>query len=145
MKIKYSTLKDPMFISGMAKVNRCPFPKTRLSYNVSRIVDKVQQEAKRAQDIWIKLVKQYAKMDEKGEFISPEDKPGCYEIPDEKQEEFKVKVEEFENFEFDIDRYPLKLDDLNGSGLSPQEIHTMECVLDVSEASDGPKLVGLND
>jgi hypothetical protein len=139
LKLNYVLLQNPNFIAVVRKLANYPFRAVKVSYNISRINDKLDQEAKRAQEGFIKLAKAHALLDDKGEFVPMKDEAGnerpfTFQIPDENEKAWHEAKVEFDKFEFEIDRYPLKLSELGGCALSAAEIAMITPLIDADDA-----------
>lgn len=138
LKVTYECLQNPQFLTTVQKLAGHPLKNFRVSYNLSRIKAKIEQEGKVAQEMFSKLLKSYAKLDEKGEFIPHEGKPNTFEVPKEKEVEFVKARQEFDAFEFEIERHPVKLSELQKENLmlSGAEIQAVEPLLDMADAEE---------
>jgi hypothetical protein len=132
IKVKFGNVRDQMFMAAMSKLAHSPtFKDPKAAYNIARIIAKLGQQTDTTNELFVKLLKQYAKLDEKGNFIPVENRPGTFQIPDERSEEWNTKLKEFEAIEFDIDRYAIKLDDIADAKLTPAELNAIHDILDV--------------
>lgn len=137
IKVPYKLLKSPQFQVALRKISNHPFKSQKSAYNVMRIAKKVDEESKNCQELFTKLLKGFAKLDDKGEFVPVDGQPGTYQVPDEKQADFQKAAEEFDELEFTIERYPIKLEELDGVGLSPAELGAVESLLQPEEETKG--------
>lgn len=136
VKLSYKEIKNQTFVQGLAKLaNYGGFKDQRLAYNVAKLIRKWDSEAQMAQDLFMKLVKQYATLDEKGNIKTPEGaNSGAFEVVDEKADAFAKARKEFESIEFDIPVHKIRIDQLEGTGLTPMEMMALEPILIEMEA-----------
>jgi hypothetical protein len=109
------------------------FPKygdIKVTYNIARAIALIKQRFIKSQNEFFELLREYAKLDEKGQFIPHDDEPNTYEIKDEKKEEWKEALLKFEEQSFSIERHKLKLSDLEEVGLSPKELTALAPLLE---------------
>jgi hypothetical protein len=78
-------------------------------------------------------VKQYAKLDDKGEIKPADGKPGSFEIRDEVVEEWKVKLDEYHNLTAEIPSYRITLDDIADVKLTANEIGAIEELMELGD------------
>lgn len=134
IKLTYGTLRDKDFFSAVAKINNfTDFKDARVMANIARIVKLIDKYQEEANDVFIKLLKQYAKLDEKGEILASPGKPGTYEIKDEVVAEWKEKYKEFCAVEFEIFAKKLNLHDLISAKLSPKDLIALDPLLNQPE------------
>lgn len=144
-KLKFSTTKNSEFIKSFAKVMQyTDYKGTKLAYDIAKIGRKFDEEAKLCHELYIKLLKNYAKLDEKGEFVLREEErmnpkgekvtikvPNTYVIIEEKHADgsWEKASTDFDNTEFEIPCAKIKLSDLEGVGLSPLDLLNLENVI----------------
>lgn len=154
--LTFSELMNPEFTSSLRKLmNYNGYADTRLAYNVAKIGRKYQQEARTCQDLYIKHIKKFANLDDKGNFVprmrellnakgekisTPE--PDSYTIPPEKMEAFEKATEEFRNTVFEIQCHKVKLADVAGAKLTPNDMNLLEPLLTELEAAPDSKANG---
>lgn len=134
MKLNYAALQDGNFGSAMRKLGSYPFKKQKTAYDVMKINNRIEQETKLAQDLYTKLLKQYAKLEADGSFVPRKDKDGVpqentYEIPEDKQEAFGKAVEEFRALEFAVDWKKVTFEDLEECRLTAAEMDALQQIL----------------
>jgi hypothetical protein len=129
-----------MFVQALVKLGKFEgFKEQRVAYNVAKVIRRFDAESTIAQELFLKLVKQYAVLDEKGNIKSPEDKPGTYEIPDEKVADWKKAKEDFDDVEFELDCHKIRLEQLGNAPLSPIDLNALEPLLSELEAVAAPE------
>lgn len=141
IKLKYSNFTDPAFGSGIAKLERHTGFDPRVAYNVSRVTSKIRTAQKEAQSQYTELIKEYAKKDDKGEFIPVKNAqgqgiPGTFDICEDKVEAHTKAVDDFAEKALTIERHRINLDDLKGVGLNPKEMTALEPLLSGLETVD---------
>lgn len=149
-KLKFADVKNQDFVRAYMKIiTHTEYKDTKTAYNIAKIARKFDQESKLSQELYVKLIKKYAKLDDKGE-IAPRKEgerviPNTYEIRDEAVEDgsWKKAAEDFDATEFEIACHKVKLSDLNNVGLSPVDLLALEDIIDLEETPAAPKLVGL--
>lgn len=133
VKLKYSQLRDPAFTAAMRKLSNYPFKTQKTAYDVMRISNKLTQEEKNAQVLYIKMLKQHAKLDDKGEFISRMDGdkpvPDTFVIEDSKLADFGKAQEEFNDLEFTLDWRQINFEALEECRLTAAEMSALQDVI----------------
>lgn len=120
--VKYKNYRIPGFLVSLQKLGQHNFKDQKAAYNAMRILKKVDQEKALAEEHFIKLAKQYATLDDKGEFLPKEGVPGTFQVPDDKLPEWEKQYKEFQELESKLERYQVKVEDLDGSALTPQDL-----------------------
>lgn len=156
IKLQYQVFDDKPFVRALAKLSNFPFRNQQTAYRIARLVRKYEQELKTGQDLWIKLLKQYASLDEKGGFVpakiampdgTTKEDPAKYDIPTDKLEAFRQAEKDFNAVEFEIPTWPVTLEEIKDVGLTAHELIAIEGLLneklmdkpaDHSEASSAP-------
>jgi hypothetical protein len=118
----------------MKLANCAQLKSPKVAYNVAKINARFVDEAKLADELYNKLVEQYAKKAEDGKLEPHEGRPGTFFIPLELTAEWGEKLKEFHAISFEVDRPALNLDEIMVAQLSPVEISALEPVLLYSEA-----------
>lgn len=126
MKITYGPLLDVAFWRAWNKIsNFTKFKSVTTLYNVTRLNSKLREEAKNVDDLWAKLVDQYAKKDEKGVPIEPQRIEGEWLLKRKELEAITVEI---------LNARPLVLDELLEVDLSGVDLTAMEgSVLEIKE------------
>lgn len=103
----------------------------RLALNFGKITKAMEQEMKEAQEVWGKVLLEYAKKDEKGELIVEKHPDGSsgYHILEDKLVEFREAEKKHSSNTLEIQRNPVKLEDLVGCSLTPDELVAIECLM----------------
>jgi len=134
IKLSYSTLRSDSFHMVFSKLCRSQEFSVQTAYQIAKLKDKIRKELQIEQDLFLGLVRQYCKLDEKGEIlpIKQEDKviPGTFEIVPEKQDEWNAKYGEFIKQEITIDRDPIGLKDIGSAELSADDLLAIEPILE---------------
>jgi len=112
MKIKAGETVN-MF-SGLVDILKIKMP-MKPAYWLARIADRIESERKAFLETRMKLIKQHAKKDKKGEPMFKKDKDGNptleYDIPD--VETYNKEFDELVNQEIEININPVKLSDID--------------------------------
>ncbi len=133
IKLTYKLINNGAFVSAIGKIAKFEgWTDQRSAYNAAKFFRRFKQEMETAQELYVKLVKRHAKVDEKGNLISPEDKPGQFEILDQNAEAWIKAREDFESVSFEIDCHPIPLEKLQGAELSAIDLDVIEPLLDLS-------------
>lgn len=112
-QIAYKDLRNPHFISAWNKVVNSPLRSLNAIQKVSLLKKAIQKAHKEAQDNWTKNLKQFALLDEKGEFVPiSKDQPGTFQVPDEKAEAWQKKAESMDEMKTSLRAWPLKVQEL---------------------------------
>lgn len=132
IKIKFAHLNNEDFAKALVRLsNESGWANFQSSYNVAKILRRMKKELQTAREQHVKLLKNYAKMDEKGGFLRAEEGTFPYQIEDEKKAEYDAKMAEFLETEVELDCWPLKEEDLGSIKLTPSEINTLEPIFDL--------------
>lgn len=142
LTVNYGQILSPNFQRGLAKLSQCPqFKSPKLAYNVAKILKKVDEEQKIAQDLYNKLITEYAEKDEAGKVKPHNGIPDTFLVRTENHAEWDAKLKELHAISFDIDRPALDLDEVMVAQLSPVEITALDSLLTFDEAPTKPQLV----
>jgi hypothetical protein len=130
IKLKYEILKNPQFFAAFGKVYHCTAIKdVKAVANVARLGKLLDKEAELCQEVFIKVVKQYAHLDDKGEIKSPEGRPGGFEIKEENKDAWVKAMEDFNATEAELFAKKIAGHDLVGANLSPADLVMLEPIL----------------
>lgn len=129
VKVKQGQFRSQDFIQGLVKIRNHSFKDQKVAYGVMRLLKFFEQETELVQQGFQKLVKQFAILDEKGEFVPHNGQPGTFQIIPEKVEDWKKAVKEFEDVDVELQQHPIRLEHLQGAGLTPGDMLAVECLL----------------
>lgn len=137
--LKYSHLRSPSFHQALRKLANHPFKDVKSLYNVTRIVKLVQQEGKQCDELFLKVLKGYADLDEKGEIkpINPTS-PNTFSVPDSKKEEWEKAAKDFHEIEVKFERHKVTPEECVLAGLTANDMVELDPML--SELSTKPDL-----
>lgn len=135
IKLTYGAVREGRLTMAIAKLANEKFP-AKLGYDVLKLKKALVQEINTAQELFMKLLKQYAKLNEQGE-IDPIHGPNTFEIRDEAKEEWNKELKNFEAIEFEVPVNPLRLDAVPTLTISANELEALEPVL---ASTDAPAL-----
>lgn len=143
LTVTYGQLRDQVFARAMTKMANCSgFKSPKLTFNIAKINKRLLDEAKLADEVYQKLVREYCNKDDKGEIVPHDGRPGTFVIPEGKADEWKAKVAEFNAVTFEIDRPKVELSDVQATaGLSPMEVMALEPLLSFDEEAPTLKAV----
>lgn len=127
--LTYRDLNNPNFIAGIRQLGqeKLPLP---VSYNLIKIIGRVEKEIKVASELYQKVLKNHAELNEKGEIVFKDNVPGQYIIPEAKQEAFHAELKEWEKISFEVDRHKLPMHALTGAALAPVILEAIMPVID---------------
>ena len=138
VKLSYKVLRDGQFNNAMQKLSHYPFKRQKTAYDVMRITKKLEAEGKNAQELFVKMLKQHAKLDDKGEFVPrmEGDKPvaDTYVLDTDdpsKMAAFNKAQEDFANLEFNLDWRQIAFENLEEIRLTAVELDSLKDVLAV--------------
>lgn len=124
--LKYSKLRDPNFQQALYKLtNYTGFP-TKTCITIAKLKKCIDSESVIAQDAFIALLKQYAELDEKGNFVPEDNKKGTFKIIEAKVDEWQKAVEEFSNKLLSVEKFRIDFEDVKDAKLSPQDFIALE-------------------
>lgn len=144
VKIKFKAFKDTPIVQTLGKLYNYPKFPPKTAYWVSRIAEKMEKESNYVQEAWMKLIKEHALLDEKGEFVPLEHdgqkQLGTYQIPEDRQEAFKKAAEIFGETEAEIElnsKLSFAMFENTGIELTPRELSALDPLLNTLEAVAG--------
>lgn len=129
-EIDYWTLRKPGFQAALGKVARASGIKgIKARYNVARLTDLMNQELKTANKLFVEMADPYLDKDDKNMPFKTDD--GDWALKDgASKEEFQEKFEEFHAHKVTIERWRIKLSDLEPVDLSPGDLIELEPILE---------------
>jgi len=134
LTLTYGTVKKPQFVHTLAKLASKPMTNPKAAYAIAKMTKSLGAETAVVQDAFIKLLKGYAKLDDKGEFVPTENDgvpiPGTYQVPEENQEAFHAAMDVFHGQTFQCHGRKLTLDELEGCDLSAMEMDTLKDIIE---------------
>ena len=130
--VKLGSFQEPTFTHSLGRLVGHKFKDPRITYKVMKISESINKVMQSSQKAFITTLKEYAELDDKGEFVPKDDKPGTYVIPEEKQESWKKVYSEFGETKESLNRKKLDLDDLTGFELSAMDMTNLEGIVDIS-------------
>lgn len=130
MKLTFKNLNDPQFNQTLNRLSReTGFANFKAAYNVSKIMRRLTKELKEARALNEKIMAEYVEKNEDGTTkFDVETKLPVFKS-EEAEKEYFAKHKDFLETEFEIDCYPIKLDDLGTIKLSPHEINAIHDIL----------------
>ena len=99
------------------------------SYNIARIVRQVKKTLATAQKTYQEWSTEFYEKDEKGNPIADEANPLNFRIKEESKEFFQAKMKSFLATNVAIESHPIKIEDLQGLTMSPQQMIALEPIL----------------
>lgn len=130
IELTYGMLRNGTFFPAFGKLyNASGIKDVRVIQNISRIQKLLDKYATEAQEIFLKLVKEYAVLDDKGEILPHDGVPNTYKIQEEKQGEWEEKVKEFTSTKVSLSAKRIHLHELVGVPLSARDLNELECLM----------------
>ena len=140
LEVSYGEIRNPGFKHAFIKVSRSTgFKDVRVIRNIVRLANILDKADKEIHEEWVKVVKNYAVLDEKGEFVREEEngkpRPDSFRLREEFVGEPWVKVQkDFADLKYQISANKIYLHELVNCDLSPVELAVLEPLLhDLSE------------
>lgn len=134
--VHYKSLRSEEFDSALRKLYAYSAFPTSLSYNVGKLKKKLDSEIGKAQSSFIELLKKYADLDDKGNFIPSNGEPGTFHVPEEKKDAWMKARDTFEEMSVNILHPKMRLHELDGVKLTPVEIVAIENLVEVKAAEE---------
>ena len=126
IELQYRHLNNKKFIDTLVKVSNTPLKgegRVKEIYNISRMVDKVQQESKKAYEVWQKTLTGL-----EFEEVVVEGQPP-QKVPKDKFA-FTKAEEEFMEISFKIERNKIPVSVLEQMEISAQDLLALEPIVD---------------
>lgn len=134
IKMTYEAFMGQGFTRVIQKVTSIPLT-TQAAYRVKKIADKMQAARAQIQSEYLKEIEPFAKKDEAGEFVRPDNNPEAFDIPDEKKDAFLAMQKAFGERMISIDRPKLVIQDLGDHKFSAAELSVLEPMVNFGEDS----------
>jgi hypothetical protein len=138
LTLTYGHVKNPAFLNALAKLAHQPMKSPKAAYSVARIVKALSDETSVVQAAFLKMLKAYALLDEKGEFVPNDGIPGTYQIPEDRVEEWKKVNTEFNLMTFDAKGRKICVDELAGDAMSAHDMLTLADILEGEQETPQP-------
>jgi len=107
------------------------FP-AQVAYRISRVCERVKREMTITQQKYIDLGKKHGVLDATG--LPKRDKTGEFVFKDDENKAlFFESFQKLMKTEFEVKALKPKISELDGAGLSPQEIRALEKIIDLEE------------
>lgn len=125
--LKYKEINNGAFQQALHKFTQTTALCPRDAYNVARISDKVRQETKHAKDLYFKILRKYAKVDEQGSVVQTNTAPFFEFAEGADKEAWAKEYEEFLDITFEIRRNKMTVEALPADiGLAPADLLALE-------------------
>jgi hypothetical protein len=135
VKLSYAKMNSRDFFNALSRLSQeRGFADFGTSYNVSKLVRRIQKELKVAADEHQKILKQYCHLDEKGRPKFKEDGK-TWDIKEDVQDDYDKAMEEFLAFEVEFDVHPLDTRKIGSVKLSPADCITLDEIFDPAALS----------
>lgn len=122
IKLKYSEFMSFGFQNAFQKLASSPFP-SNIAYRIKKIGDEINRYREPVRKEYQDVLTKYAKKDEKGEFVHPDNgDPTSYDVPKEQIEAFKAEEKALGEKEITLSRLPIQSSDLGNLQFSAGEI-----------------------
>lgn len=131
--VTHGDLRNDLAIPALVKMIKSPnYPNMRVVKKMSEIQKSLDHVFKTSQDAYIGLVKAYAVLDDKGNVVEQEGKPGSFTIPTDKQADWEKSITAFKNTQTEITlpQGKMTLDEVAKVGLTPQDIGAVAFIVE---------------
>lgn len=117
--------------STLAELNNCKGLSSVTAYRIAKNIKLVNEELKVYNDQRIKLLENLANKDEDGKpIIKAENGTQEYDLTDENKLKLQEEVNKLLEEEINMDIKKVSLEQLDGAGLSPAQLSTIEYMLE---------------
>lgn len=117
---------------AMRKLSGHPFRDQKVAYRVMRIVDAVESEQKTAERLYEKLIRQFAELDDKGDFIPNEGVPNTFVVKKDIGG-YEKALADFEALSFELKWRKIPFADLAEIHLAAAELKALAPVVHFPE------------
>jgi hypothetical protein len=128
IQVTYGDLNNPLLAMAMGKLVNYPKFKIKVAYRVGKIRTKLGKEQQQAADLWNKLILKYAETNDDGTPVLDETTRQP-KVKESAKSEFEKEVQEFMKITVNLDYDQFLLEDLEGAGLTPNELASIECLI----------------
>jgi hypothetical protein len=134
IKLTYKDLDYQIFNQAIVKISRHAFKNALVGYNAAKIWRKLKTELETAQDVYTKMLKQFANLDANGQFAPRKDEtgadvPGTFTIKEGKEKEWAEAIKNYQTVSFELPCHQIRIDQLEDVGLTPLEMVALEAVI----------------
>lgn len=127
IEITLAQLRSPQFSQAYQKLMHTGGLAPKTVYHIARVGTMLEQEQKIANDEYDKLVKKWAE-------FKNENGQDFWKVPEEKLTEWNLENKSFHEAIVTIDKYKIKLAEIEKAALTPAEFLALEPVLDEGTA-----------
>lgn len=130
MQVTVEQLNHPGFINGLQKLDVCSkYPTAKMAWDILQMTKQLREMLKDQRDTYVKLVKEYASLDEQGNIKFSDDKEIVYK-DEASKEEHQKKFDEFMAMKLEVKGEKIPFEAINDAGFSPMELDAISCLLD---------------
>jgi hypothetical protein len=130
--VSYGSFRDNNFMQALARLTNHRFKDPKAAYRVMKISKAIEKELPEAQELFLKTVKEYAILDDKGEILPAEEgKHGTYKIKEGSEAAWKEAYTKFQDIKSDLNWPKLTLDDIAGMDVSAADLNALELLVEV--------------
>lgn len=122
--LKWENLKSRNLQSGLEKIRNSTKIEEIAAYRAGRVTEKIAQEQDKAHQLNIKLLKKWAKKDDRGHLV-PVPNSDDFEFSEGDKEKYVAELEPLAMTEFVIKANAIDFSTIKGCGLTPGEIVTL--------------------
>lgn len=122
------TLKDIVESQGVMRTLSIKPLRGRAAFKVARLLKKLEVELSTFDDTRMKLIENYAKKDENGQFVTNEQNE--YQFDKENADKFVEEVNKLLAEEIQIDANPILISDIEELNFTPAEMAVLEPFMD---------------
>jgi hypothetical protein len=132
--LTFKDITNQGFHNGMNKISDHQGFTPQVAYQIGKICDKIEQEAKKARALYTTMADKYGKKNDKGGFIQCPTDPFFEFKDDVKREDWAKEHEEFMAISFTIDREKISFATVGKvTTLSPKDYLWLEPIVDMTE------------
>lgn len=140
-KVTRRQFRNPHCNAAFNKIMHCSgLGDVKFAHQMAKMIRTLESESDLLSKVFVEYLKQFVKLDDKGEIVPFDGKPETYEIRDEfqkdpaKNAEYQKAMKDFEEIEIEIPHPKIPISKLGSVNLSPVELNALEPFLIDMEA-----------
>lgn len=135
VSIQVKHINHPVFLGALGKLDQGQYANPETTLQVMRLVRQCHKLVKQQRDLYQRITKKYALLDEKGEVTI---EAGNIKFKDEASEKaHSVEFEKMMEVNLEMNSSPLELYEIAGAKLTPMEMQAILPLLNVDDEDDG--------
>ncbi len=128
--LTFGDIRNYQFTSALKKLATHEGLPVKVASNLGEILKSVRNFELKCLKLHNELAQKYAEKDDLGKFKAPEGSPeGSFQVPEKNAEKFKAEMEELRNVTAKLPVSPIRLDQLEPVGLSPDQLLAVSCLV----------------